>query len=184
VNSLITSIPDRHCRATVRSSVIGQSRKLLLTALRLKDGTDSDEPRGTGQTWNGTTSGSSFASEQLAKWHGIELSDETLRWEPKPRAAPPLRRGKPLRQQCYAECQAADSLWDLFNGEARPISLRKLTAIRSVHRCPDFFPVVFAYGALPSGSTTHSPGAISIPAMSSDPSRIRSCSWLAASRTR
>ena len=30
--------------------LIGQSRKFLSTALRLKDGTDCDEPRGTGQT--------------------------------------------------------------------------------------------------------------------------------------
>jgi hypothetical protein len=29
--------------------LIGQSRKFLLTAERLKDGTDCDEPRGTGQ---------------------------------------------------------------------------------------------------------------------------------------
>src|SRR5665213_414859 len=29
--------------------LIGQSRKFLLTALRLKDGTNRDEPRGTGQ---------------------------------------------------------------------------------------------------------------------------------------
>src|ERR1019366_2635426 len=119
-----------------------QSRKFLLTAVRLKDGTNRDEPRGTRQAGLVETSprrkhdasrgrasnrkiaakeqaramellkqpewhdfGPTFASQQLAKRHKLEVSKETLRawmieaglWKPGSRRIEEVHCWRPRR---------------------------------------------------------------------------------------
>src|ERR1700677_1756837 len=56
--------------------LIGQSRKFLLTALRLKDGANRDEPRGTGQV--GVAEASQGWSDQPARGGAADGSDRSL----------------------------------------------------------------------------------------------------------